>query len=128
MVLWPVWLVTRDLAVGSKRLNLRRIPGRSKRRRVYGSIYLISNWSLNHDRNENTAECKMMDPKQASTMRSGWALGWLRQKWIPQALVPMVEVQKFGAQTSYRPLKAGTTCFGAMHNLKVMIQSLKKLK
>ena len=47
---------------------------------------------VNHDRNENTVECEMMDPKQASTMRSGWALGWLCQKWIPQALVPVVEV------------------------------------
>ena len=83
----------------------------------------------NRDRNENTAaECEMMDPKQASMMRSGRALGWLRQKWVPQASVPVVEVRKFGAQTSYRPLKAGTTCFGALHNPKVTIQSLKKLK
>lgn len=85
--------------------------------------------SVNRDRNENTAAvCEMMDPKQASTMRSGRALGWLRQKWVPQASVPVVEVRKFGAQTSYRPLKAGTTRFGALHNPKVTIQSLKKLK
>src|SRR5271154_4138307 len=82
----------------------------------------------NCDRNGNTTECEMMDPKQASMMRSGRALGWLRQKWIPQASVPVVEVRKFGVQTSYRPLKAGTTHFGALHNPKVMIQSLKKLK
>jgi hypothetical protein len=30
---------------------------------------------VNRDRNKNTAECEMMDPKQASMMRSGRALG-----------------------------------------------------
>jgi hypothetical protein len=46
------------------------------------------------------AECETVDSKQASTKRSGQALGWLHQK-----LIPVAEVQKAGAQTSYRPLK-----------------------
>jgi hypothetical protein len=68
-----------------------------------------------------------VDSKQASTKRSGQALGWLHQKSIPQALV--AEVQKAGAlaraQTSYRPLKAGKERFGALHRPKVNFQSLK---
>jgi hypothetical protein len=64
-----------------------------------------------------------VDSKQASTKRSGQALGWLHQKLIPQALV--AEVQKAGAQTSYRPLKAGKERFGALHSPKVNLQSLK---
>ena len=64
-----------------------------------------------------------MDPKQASTKRSGQALGWLHQKLIPQALVP--EVQKAGAQTPYRPLKDGKERLWALHSQKVNIQSLK---
>jgi hypothetical protein len=64
-----------------------------------------------------------VDSKQASTKRSGQALGWLHQKLIPQALV--VEVPKAGVQTSYRFLKAGKECFGALHILKVNVQSLK---
>jgi hypothetical protein len=68
-----------------------------------------------------------VDSKQASTKRSGQALGWLHQKLIPQALV--VAVQKAGtlacAQTSYRPLKAGKERFGALHSPKVNFQSLK---
>ena len=42
----------------------------------------------------------MMDPKQASTKKSGQALGWLHhdQKLIPVVeLMPVVEVQKTGA-------------------------------
>jgi hypothetical protein len=68
---------------------------------------------VNQNRNENTGECEMMDPKQASTKKSGQALGWLRQKLILQALVPVVEVQKTGAQTSHRSSKVGREHFGA---------------
>ena len=64
----------------------------------------------------------MMDPKQASTKKFGQALGWLRQKLIPQA---SVEVQIAGAQTSYRLLKVGIEYFGAVHTLKGEMQSLK---
>ena len=39
-----------------------------------------------------------MDPKQASTKRSGLALGWPRQKLIPQGKV--LEVLNAGAQIS----------------------------
>jgi hypothetical protein len=46
-----------------------------------------------------------MDPKRALMKKSGQALGWFRQKLIPQASVPVVEVQKSGVQTSYRSLK-----------------------
>ena len=69
----------------------------------------------------------MMDPKRASTKKSGQALGWLRQKLIPQpsATVPVVEVRKSGVQTSYRSLKVGREHFGAAHSLKVKIQFLK---
>jgi hypothetical protein len=66
-----------------------------------------------------------MDPKQASTKKSSQALGWLCQKLIPQASVPVVEVWKTGAQTSYRSLKDGREHFGVVHTLKVKIQSLK---
>jgi hypothetical protein len=68
-----------------------------------------------------------MDPKQASTKtrRSGQALGWLRQTLIPQVLVPVVEIRKAGAQTSYKSLKVGKEHFGALHSPKVNIQSLK---
>ena len=66
----------------------------------------------------------MMDPKQASTKKSGQALGWLRQKLIPQASVPVVEVGS-ESQTSYRSLKVGREHFGAVHTLKGKIQSLK---
>jgi len=51
-VLWLVWLFDSNLASGSralscKRLIRRRIPGRSKRRWVYGAINFISSkyWS-----------------------------------------------------------------------------------
>jgi hypothetical protein len=67
----------------------------------------------------------MMDPKQASTKKSGQALGWLRQKLIPQASVPVVEVGITGSETSYRSLKVGREHFGAVHTLKGKIQSLK---
>jgi hypothetical protein len=73
----------------------------------------------------------MMDPKQASTKKSSQALGWLCQKLIPQASVPVVEIWKVvevwktGAQTSYRSLKDGREHFGVGHTLKVKIQSLK---
>jgi hypothetical protein len=70
----------------------------------------------------NTVECETKDPKQASAKRSGRALGWLRQKLIPHA---SVEVRKAGAQTSYRPLKAGKERSGALHSKIVNIQSLK---
>jgi hypothetical protein len=66
-----------------------------------------------------------MDPKQASMKKSDQALGWHRQKLIPQASVPVVEVRKSGAQTSYMPLKAGRERFGALHSQKVKRQSLK---
>jgi hypothetical protein len=66
-----------------------------------------------------------MDPKQASTKKSGQALGWLHQKLIPQASVPVVEVRKSGVQTSYMSLKGGREHFGAVHSLKVKIESLK---
>ena len=65
----------------------------------------------------------MMDPKQASTKKSGQALGWLRQKLIPQASVPVV-VRKTGAQTPYRSSKVGREHFEVVHTLKVKIQSL----
>jgi hypothetical protein len=82
---------------------------------------------VNRNINENTAdshaECEIMDPKQASTKRSGQALGWLCQKLIPQLVVVPVEVQKAGAQASYRHLKAGRARFGALHIPKVKIQS-----
>ena len=68
----------------------------------------------------------MMDPKQASTKKSSQALEWLHQKLIPQASVPVVYVQKAGAQTSYMPLKAGREHFRALHSPKVNIQSLLK--
>ena len=75
----------------------------------------------------NTAECETVNSKQASTKRSGQALGWLHQKLIPQALG--AEVHKAGAlgpaQTSYRLLKAGKERFGALHSPKVNFQSLK---
>jgi len=70
----------------------------------------------------------MMDPKQASTKKFGQALGWLRpklKKLISQASVPVVEVPKTGAQTSYRSLKVGIEHIGAVHTLKGKIQSLK---
>jgi len=66
-----------------------------------------------------------MDPKQASTKRSGQALGWLRQKLIPQASVLVVEVRKTGVPTSYGSLKVGKECFGAVHSPKVKIRSSK---
>ena len=68
----------------------------------------------------------MLDPKQASTKKSGQAWGWLRKKLIPQASGPVVKVQKTGTQTSYSPLKAERERFGAPHSPKVKIQSLKK--
>jgi len=68
----------------------------------------------------------MMDPKPASTKKSGQALGWLLQKLIPQASGPVVKVRKAGAHTSYSPLKGERECFGALHSQKVKIQSLKK--
>jgi hypothetical protein len=73
----------------------------------------------------NTAVFEIMDPKQASTKRSGQALGWLHRKWIPQGSAPVVEVRKAGAQTSNRPLKDRKERFGALHSRKVNIQSLK---
>jgi hypothetical protein len=73
----------------------------------------------------NTVECETKDPKQVSAKRSGRALGWLRQKLIPHASVPVVEVRKAGAQISYRPLKAGKERSGALHSTIVNIQSLK---
>ena len=63
-----------------------------------------------------------MDPKQASTKKSGQALGWHRQKLIPQA---SVEVQKASAQTSYMSLEGGRERFGALHSRKGKWQSLK---
>jgi hypothetical protein len=68
----------------------------------------------------------MMDPKQASK-KFGQALGWLRQKLIPQALKPqaLVEVPITGAPTSYRSLKVGRDHFGAVHTLKGEMQFLK---
>lgn len=74
---------------------------------------------------QKPAECEMMDPKQVLMKRtgdSGRALEWLRQKLI---LMPVVEVRKSGAQTSYRRLKAGRAGFGGLHGPKVKIQSLK---
>ena len=47
---------------------------------------------------KTTVECKTMDPKQASMKRSGQALGWPRQKLIPQGKV--LEVLNAGAQIS----------------------------
>ena len=67
----------------------------------------------------------MMGPKQASMNKSGWALGWLHQKLMSQVSVSVVKVLKAGAQTSYRLLKAGRDHFGALHNPKVEVQSLK---
>jgi hypothetical protein len=64
-----------------------------------------------------------MDPKRASMKKSGQALGWFRRKLIPQAVVE--EVRKSGVQTLYRSLKVGREHFGAVHSLKVKIQSLK---
>jgi hypothetical protein len=64
----------------------------------------------------------MMDPKQASKKKFGQALGWLRQKLMPQALV---EAPITGALTSYRPLKVGRDHFGAVHTLKGEMQYLK---
>jgi hypothetical protein len=49
-----------------------------------------------------------MDSKQVLMKKSGQALGWFCQKLIPQASVPVVEVQKSSVQTSYRSLKVGT--------------------
>jgi hypothetical protein len=91
--------------------------------------YIFNELVLEHlvKREKFTVECEIRDPKQGSMMRSGRALGWLRQKLIPQASTLVVEVRKFSVQTSYRPLKAGTTRFGALQNPKVIIQSLKKL-
>jgi hypothetical protein len=66
----------------------------------------------------------MLDPKQASTKKSGQAWGWLHQKLIPQASGPVVKVGKTVAQ---RPLKAERERFGALHSPKVKIQSLKKV-
>ena len=60
-----------------------------------------------------------MDPKQASMRKSGQALGWLRQKLIPQHVLE--EVRKAGTQTSYRPLKAERESFWALHSPKVKI-------
>jgi hypothetical protein len=65
----------------------------------------------------------MLDPKQASTKKSGQAWGWRHQKSIPQASEP---VHKTGAQTSYRFLRAERVRFGAPHSPKVKVQSLKK--
>jgi hypothetical protein len=73
----------------------------------------------------NTVECETKDPKQASAKRSGQALGWLRQKLIPQASMPAVEVRKVGAQTSCRPLMAGKARSVAPHSTVVTVQSLK---
>ena len=67
----------------------------------------------------------MMDPKQASTNKSGRALGWLHQKLMPQASVSVLKVLNAGAQTSYSPLKAGREHLGALNNPKVEIQYLK---
>jgi hypothetical protein len=78
---------------------------------------------VNEIRNENTPECEMTDPKQASTMKCQTALGSLRLKLMAQAVV---EVRKAGAQISYRPLTAETKGFGVSHNPKVKIQFLKK--
>jgi hypothetical protein len=66
-----------------------------------------------------------MDPKRVLMKKSGQALGWFHWKLIPQASVPVVEVQKSGMQTSYRSLKIVREHFGVVHSLKVKIQSLK---
>ena len=89
--------------------------------------YKCYKWALvNQNRNEITAEYKILDSKQASTKKSGQAWEWLRQKLIPQAPGPVVKVRKTGTQTSYRHLKAERERFGALHSPKVKIQSLKK--
>jgi hypothetical protein len=69
-----------------------------------------------------TVECETMDSKQASMKRSPQALGWPHHnlKWVP-----LVEVRKAGAQTSYRHLKVGKERLGALHSQIVKIQSLK---
>ena len=67
-----------------------------------------------------------MDPKQALMKRSGQALGWLRRKLISQGSVPVVEVRTADVKTSYRHSKAEIDRFGALHNLKVKSESLKK--
>ena len=61
-----------------------------------------------------------MDPKQASTKRSGQALEWHHQKLSPQG-----KVRKTGALTSYRPWKVGKERFEAVHSHKVSIPSFK---
>jgi hypothetical protein len=73
----------------------------------------------------NTAECEMLDPKQASMKKSGQAWGWLL---IPQASGPLVKVRlgKAGAQISYRPLKAERESFEALHIPKVKVDSFLK--
>ena len=68
----------------------------------------------------------MLDPKQASTNKSGQAWEWLRQKLILQALRPVVKVRKASMQTSYRPWKAERERFGALHSPEVKIECLKK--
>ena len=65
----------------------------------------------------------MMDPKPASTKKSGRALGWPPQKLIPQLLGPVVKVSKAGVQIY---LKGERERFGALHSRKVKIQSLTK--
>ena len=74
---------------------------------------------------KTTAECETMDPKQASTKRSGQALGWPRQKLIPQTRRWVLQVRGAGAQTSYRHWKVGKGRLGAVHSQKVSIPSLK---
>jgi hypothetical protein len=64
-----------------------------------------------------------MDPKQALTKRSGLALGWPRQKLIPQG--KGLEVRNAGAQISYRPWKVGKDRLGAVHSQKVSFSYLR---
>jgi hypothetical protein len=68
----------------------------------------------------------MMDPKPASTKKSGQALGWLRQNLMHQASGPVMKVRKAGTQTSYTPLKGKRERFGALQSQTVKIQPLKK--
>jgi hypothetical protein len=67
----------------------------------------------------------MMDPKLASTKKSGQALGWPPQKLIPQLSGPVVKLSKAGVpRQTY--LKGERDRFGALHSRKVKIQSLTK--
>jgi len=64
-----------------------------------------------------------MDPMQASTKRSGLALGWPRQMLIPQGKV--LEVRNAAAQIPNRPWKVGKDRLGAVHSQKVSFSYLK---